>query len=167
MYLQLHPNGGPQPTPILVESIVLSSENLELKVDEGETIIATVEPTDATNKQLEWSVNAPSIASVTVDESTSSATIKGVSVGETVVKAVASDGSGKFAECNVVVKPDVEPYPENANYYVPSVENYQRRTARTPTTCTKLYFIDENGDELEIVPIEATQEEYTLGHQKF
>lgn len=77
-------------------------------------------PEDADNKTLRWSSDSPSIVSVTVDEDTHSATVKGVSEGEAIITAAATDGSGVSAMCNVVVK--TPPLP--ADYYVKSVQYY-------------------------------------------
>lgn len=122
---------------------------------------------DADNPTIRWSSNAPSIVSV-VEDSTDIVTIKGVQEGNAIIKAAATDGSGVESTCNVVVKPaGPTPYPEGANYYVPSVENYKRDIADSPTIYTRLTFIDENGDELEIIPIEVTSTEYNAGRQKF
>ncbi len=66
-----------------VTSVTLDKTSLTLHVGETSTLTATVQPDDATNKTLTWDSSIPSVA--TVDNGA----IKGISIGETVVKATA------------------------------------------------------------------------------
>ncbi len=87
---------------IRVESIALSQTSLELIEGGSATLIATVTPTDATNKSVNWTSSDTSVA--TVDEI---GKVKAISKGTATIKAEANDGSGVFASCAVRVK---EPY---------------------------------------------------------
>ena len=66
-----------------VTSITLDKTSLTLLVGETSTLTATVQPDDATNKTITWDSSIPSVATV------ENGVIKGVSIGETVVKATA------------------------------------------------------------------------------
>ncbi len=85
-----------------VESITLSKTSLDLIEGGSFTLIATVTPTDATNRSVNWTSSDTSVA--TVDET---GKVKAISKGTATIKAEANDGSGVFASCAVRVK---EPY---------------------------------------------------------
>lgn len=90
------------PEPILdtkVSEITLSKESLELNIDSSETLLATVLPEDATNKDLTWASSDENIA--VVDEN---GTVTAKSPGNCVISASSSDGS-ITAKCNVKVNP--------------------------------------------------------------
>lgn len=82
----------------LVSSIELSSHNVELKAGEYERLIATVNPTDATDTSIVWSSSDNSIAQV------ENGIIIAISDGECDVTATANDGSNVSATCHVVVR---------------------------------------------------------------
>jgi hypothetical protein len=80
------------------------------------TIGATVTPTDATNKVLEWSSSNQSIAIV---DDNGKVTAKGH--GSTVITCAATDGSGVKATCSVTVNiPTTQPSPTDTPTDTPS-----------------------------------------------
>lgn len=83
-----------------VEGITLNRPAITLVEGSQYTLSAIVTPSDAGNKDIEWSTSAPEVA--TVDKATGK--ITAVSEGEAVVTATAADG-GKTASCKVVVTP--------------------------------------------------------------
>ena len=83
---------------IKVQSIELNKTKITLKVGESETLIATVKPSDATNKKLSWSSSNTDIAKVVNGKVTA------VKKGTVVVTATSTDGSNKRANCVVIVK---------------------------------------------------------------
>lgn len=84
----------------LVESITLSPSEITMIADGSTSVIqATVLPVFASTKELDWSSNAPEIASVS-QAGVVSAKIPGTAV----ITASAVDGSGVTATCNVTVK---------------------------------------------------------------
>jgi len=61
------PDPTPEPTPdpnISVTSVALSKKSLQMKPDESQTLSATVQPDNATNKTLTWSSSNTSVARV-------------------------------------------------------------------------------------------------------
>ena len=86
-------------TSILITSITLNKTVLELTEGDEETLTATIEPTEATNKEIEWSSSENKIA--TVD---TTGKVTAVAEGTTTITATAKDGSGKFVNCTVNVK---------------------------------------------------------------
>ena len=90
--------GGSTPTTILVDSITLNKTSLTLNQGKEETLTVTISPTTATNKEVTWSTNANSIA--TVD---TTGKITAVAEGTATITATAKDGSGKSASCTVTV----------------------------------------------------------------
>lgn len=84
------------PTP--VASITLSQTSVSLKATETVSLTATVAPETATVKDVNWLSDNPEVA--TVDEN---GVITAVAVGEAVITATATDGSGVKATCSVSV----------------------------------------------------------------
>ena len=83
---------------VSVESVSLNKTELELTVDESETLKATVTPEDATNKTAFWSSDDEKVA--TVDED---GKITAVAVGSATITVKTEDGE-KTATCVVTVK---------------------------------------------------------------
>ncbi len=106
--------GGSTPTTILVDSITLNKTSLTLNQGKEETLTVTISPTTATNKEVTWSTNANSIA--TVD---TTGKITAVAEGTATITATAKDGSGKSASCTVtvesVIKGEYVNYPIDLN----------------------------------------------------
>ena len=91
----------PTPTPtsgstIAPTSLVLNKSSLSLKVNGVETLLATIEPNDATDKTLTWSSANNNVATVDIYGS-----VKAVSVGTTTITVTTSNGIKK--ECLVTV----------------------------------------------------------------
>lgn len=82
-----------------VTSIKINPSSLTLYEQETATITATIEPSDATNKNVTWSSSNPSIA--TVDNN---GNVTAIAEGKTTITATAKDASGITATCQVTVK---------------------------------------------------------------
>ena len=82
----------------LVEGITLSKTQLTLSINETQTLTATVSPSDADNKEVEWTSSDESIASV--DQS---GKVTAKAKGTCTITCSATDGSGMKAECAVTV----------------------------------------------------------------
>lgn len=81
-----------------VSKITLNKTTLEIKEGETETLTATIEPINAYNKNLTWSSNDESVATVS-----SEGVVTGTGEGTTSIIVSAMDGSGVSAECTVNV----------------------------------------------------------------
>ena len=79
-------------------AVTLNKVGVSLYEAETAQITATVYPSNATNRNVIWSSSNPKIAKVD-----STGTITGVSAGGAIITATAADGSGKYADCVVVV----------------------------------------------------------------
>lgn len=86
------------PPTVSVTSVTLDKTSLALDVGGSDTLTATVEPDDATNKAVTWSSSNEKVA--TVDQN---GNVKAVGAGKATITAAASDGSGKTATCEVTV----------------------------------------------------------------
>lgn len=84
-------------TPIAVTSVTLSSNSETIKVGKTVTLIPTISPSNATNKNVTWSSSDTSVATV------SEGTVTGVSAG-TVTITVTTVSENKTATCTVVVQ---------------------------------------------------------------
>lgn len=81
-----------------VTGITLSKSLARMNIDESLQLTATVKPSNATYKKVEWISSDESVA--TVD---SKGVVTGVSKGSAKITATATDGSGVTASCTVTV----------------------------------------------------------------
>lgn len=86
----------PSDPTIHVTSISLSQTSLSIIVGESATLVATVLPENATNKNVIWSTDNPSVASV------DNGTVSAVGQGTATITAKTEDGN-KTADCIVTV----------------------------------------------------------------
>ena len=84
------------PPAVPVDRITLNKTELEIEVEQSETLVATIYPENADVQTVSWSSSAPSVASV-VD-----GVVSALTEGNAVITASAG---GKSAECRVKVKP--------------------------------------------------------------
>lgn len=86
---------------ILIKSITLNKTETELVIgkNETETLIATITPENATNKELEWTSSDEGIVQVTKE-----GVITAKSKGTAIIKAKSKDIIGREAECKVTVQ---------------------------------------------------------------
>ena len=89
--------GNGTTTTVAVESVSLNKTALSLTVDGSETLSATVSPSGATNKDVTWSSDKPSVA--TVD---SNGKVTAVGEGTATITVTTADG-GFTAQCTVTV----------------------------------------------------------------
>ena len=91
--------------PIYVSDISINNTT-NLSIVEGSTLqmAATVNPSDATNKLINWSVTsaANSSGSASIDPD---GLLRAKTAGDIVVRATATDGSGKFGERTITITP--------------------------------------------------------------
>ncbi len=83
---------------VKVTGITFDKSSLSLSVGETYTLTATVSPSDATDKSLNWSSSDTSVASVS-----SSGKVSAIKAGTATITATANDGSGVKATCSVIV----------------------------------------------------------------
>ena len=79
-------DGPVEPADVAVTGVSFNTTMLILEINESITVKATVAPEDATNKDIEWSIKDPAIATV------ENGVVKGVAVGETTLTATTADG---------------------------------------------------------------------------
>jgi uncharacterized protein YjdB len=83
---------------ILVSGITLNNSQINLQTTQTSQLVATIEPSNATNKTLSWSSSNSSVASVS-----SSGLVTGLTVGSTFITVASTDGSNRTATCAVTV----------------------------------------------------------------
>ncbi len=81
-----------------VTKITLNKTSLDLLVNKSETLTATVNPNNASNKAVKWSSSNTKVATVDAN-----GLVKAVGVGSATITATAADGSGVKATCKVTV----------------------------------------------------------------
>jgi hypothetical protein len=104
---------------VAVESISFDKAQYEVEEESSVSIIATVNPTNATYKVLEWTSSDEAVATVL------NGVVKGISVGNATITAKATDGSGVLAQVEVVVTEKVLP-----PYVVNFDKNISRQSSR-------------------------------------
>jgi len=82
----------------LVQSISLNAISLNMNLYEEYTINATIAPTNAGNKTLTWESTNDLVATVS-----SNGVVYSHNAGNATITATASDGSGVYASCTVIV----------------------------------------------------------------
>ena len=83
---------------ILVQELILSPKSAQLTLAELLTITPTVNPPEATDKNLQWTSSRPDVATV------ENGVVKALAPGETVITAKTMDGSDIEEQCTVYVK---------------------------------------------------------------
>ena len=116
-------------TNVPVTGVSLNTSTLNLVENETDTLTATVEPSNATNKDVTWESSNTSVA--TVD---ASGLVTAVSAGTATITVTTADGS-KQATCSVTV---TRPYipPANPNYRI-TLEATQGGTVTADPTAAK------------------------------
>ncbi len=87
---------GTKPTEILVESISLDKTSLTITEGDNYTLVATINPSDATNKLVVWSSDNEAVAKV------ENGKVMAISEGTATITATSKDGNKK-ATCTVSV----------------------------------------------------------------
>ena len=90
--------------PISVSGVSLNKDSLSLKKGSTETLIATVSPEDAANREVIWSSDHPEYATV------ENGLVTAVAAGEATITVTTKDGN-KTATCEVTVTEDPAPTP--------------------------------------------------------
>jgi len=85
-------------TTVLVTGVTLNKSVIGLNIGATETLTATIAPSDASNKNVTWASNTPTVATV------SDGVVTGVSLGRATITVTTADG-GKTAVCTVTVDP--------------------------------------------------------------
>lgn len=136
-----------------VTNITLDKTELSLSIGDSETLTATIEPNNATNKNVTWSSNNEAVA--TVDNGK----VTAVKEGTTTITVTTEDG-GKKATCTVTVTHSMVHTPKKDATCTEdgNIEYWYCKN------CDK-YFSDENAtEELSDVVIPATGHHYVNGY---
>ena len=86
-----------------VSGITLNKTALNLTIGASESLVATISPSNATNKDVEWTSSNTNVATVDI-----TGKVTGVSSGSATITVKTKDGA-KIATCNVTVKNSVIP----------------------------------------------------------
>ena len=124
--------------PVAVTGISLQTTSVDLVVGETSTLVATVNPTDASDKSITWSSSDTTIATVS-----SSGVVTAKGIGTATITATTVDG-GKTAKCTVYVEPapPVPPTTIKLNYSERTLEvgdTYTLRATLSPDNVTEEY----------------------------
>lgn len=84
-----------------VTGVTLNKTTTKIKVGETESLVATVNPSDATNKNVTWTSSDETVATV------ANGVVTGKSVGTTTIKVTTQDGN-HVASCNVTIEENEE-----------------------------------------------------------
>ena len=115
---------------IPVEGITLNYTSLDMEIGDTKSLVATVLPSNATNKSVSWESNKEWVA--IVDEN---GVVTAKSGGNATITCKAKDGSGKTATCNVNV----------SNYFTEkTVEGVEMKFYKNEYECFVAGLIDNN-----------------------
>ena len=92
-----------------VTSISLDMTSITIYIGQEQKITATVNPSNAADKSLNWTSSDESVATVDAQGK-----VTAVSKGTATIEAQTKDGSGVSASCNITVKPVLGPLPSGA-----------------------------------------------------
>ncbi len=84
-------------TPVLVTSVSLDTDSTTVKAGKTVTLVATIYPSNATNKNITWSSSNNAIATV------SNGVVTGIAAGNATITVTTADGN-KTATCTVSVQ---------------------------------------------------------------
>lgn len=116
----IDPNPDPDPDPepeIPVTGVTLNKKSATLKANETLQLTATVEPSDATNKEVHWRSNDGMVASVS-----RTGLVMGLRKGQTTIEVISDGDSSKRDECSVnVTEQEIDP-PTNQWYLNNTIE---------------------------------------------
>lgn len=87
-------------TNVSVTNVSLNRSSVTLKEGDTQQLVATVYPTNATNRHVNWSSSNTTVATVS-----NGGLITAKSAGTATITCRAADGSGKYATCKVTVEP--------------------------------------------------------------
>ena len=110
------PEPDPEPEVINVESVALNSQNEELKIGETTTLVATVMPSNATNKNVVWSSDNTNVATV------NNGVVTAVGEGSANITVTTVDGN-KTAVCKITVVDEQEDVISTISYDITDSTN--------------------------------------------
>jgi hypothetical protein len=124
-----------------VESIALNQTNLSLSAGQSYALSATVLPSNATMKTVEWSCSNPDVVKVNM----SSGLVYAKNVGTATVYATACDGSGVVCSCAVTVDHTIRGVPVRVknNTQVNLMDAPDGSILGTLTNGTEVILLDE------------------------
>ena len=82
-----------------VTGVTLDENAITIEVDGADTLVATVAPSNATNKSVTWTSSDTTVATV------NNGTVRGVSQGTATITATSAADNTKYATCTVTVNP--------------------------------------------------------------
>ena len=127
-----------------VSGITLNKTALNLTIGASESLVATISPSNATNKDVEWTSSNTNVA--TVD---TTGKVTGVSAGSATITVKTKDGA-KVATCNVTVKNPIAINDINKHWAESTITDfisngyingYQDNTFRPNNSITRAEFI--------------------------
>lgn len=145
-----NPNDPVHTTNIPVTGVSVSASNVVLTVGMTQSVTATVAPVNATNQRVIWTVDDPSV--VTISATDNLCTITGTAIGITQVYVVTADG-GYSATINVEVAETIVHDHNNADgIYENDADNHWKIC----DDCGNPYDVESHTSSEWIVDLEAT-----------
>ena len=110
------PEPEPEPEEIKVENVTLNSQNEELEIGETVTLVETITPSDATNKNVTWNSDNTDVATV------NNGVVTAVGEGTANITVITQD-ENKTATCRVTVIKEVEEIISTISYDITELTN--------------------------------------------
>lgn len=113
---------------VAVTGVTLNKEELEMQEGEALNLVATITPSDATNKNIVWTSSDETIATIS-----KAGVITAHKAGKVTITATTEDGN-KTATCTITVKAKTNP--EDDVYYQGNKTENKGDNIKDPTTAT-------------------------------
>jgi Ca-activated chloride channel homolog len=133
----------------LIRQLTLGNYKQTMEVGETQTIPVTIEPSDATNKTLQWTSSDPDVAAV------EDGTVTAVKPGTVEITVKATDGSNVSATATITV---LNPYVSLEAISLPQI--YMMTVGEKVDITSILTFIPDNATNKNIRSVESSAPEY-------
>jgi len=137
--------------PILVTGVLLNETESEVFIGDTLTLIATVTPADATNKNVVWRSSDENVASVSFD-----GVVTAKAVGTAIITVTTVDGN-KVAECAVIVDiPDEEAVEAALEKVVKGTVEVLEGVSQADKTAAVQAYVEDLLEEADVIVDEVT-----------
>lgn len=158
--LQQYADALYQPKPVEVTGILLDTSDVTVQVGTTAMIMATISPSNATNKNITWTSSDDTIATVTPHTTSGSlANVSFKTTGTVTITATADGNTSKTATCQVTCEP---PQPDTTYYYSAGIEQVTILNYTTANGAQSVTNVNDIPDSLDISSISRKEAYFVL-----
>ena len=158
--LQQYADALYQPKPVEVTGILLDTSDVTVQVGTTAMIMATISPSNATNKNITWTSSDDTIATVTPHTTSGSlANVSFKTTGTVTITATADGNTSKTATCQVTCEPL---QPDTTYYYSAGIEQVTILNYTTANGAQSVTNVNDIPDSLDISSISRKEAYFVL-----